>query len=101
MPTKKSPSAPHLVILAALTIVPAAHAQAVCDRECLGVIMSRYLDAMVAHDPSSLPVAANVKSTEDAKEMKLGEGAWKTVTKLRPIAWISSTCSRAWPPFMP
>jgi hypothetical protein len=46
--------------------------------------MSRYLDAMVAHDPSSLPVAANVKFTEDTKEMKLGEGAWKTVTKLRP-----------------
>jgi hypothetical protein len=84
MPTNKKLSRAHVVILAALTIVPAAHAQAVCDRACLGAIMSRYLDAMVAHDPSSLPVAANAKFTEDTQVMKLGEGAWKTVTKLRP-----------------
>ncbi len=84
MPTNKRPSVAHLAILAALTIVPAAHGQGKCDRACLSVILSRYLDAMVAHDPSSLPVAPNVKFTEDTKELKLGEGAWKTVTKLRP-----------------
>jgi hypothetical protein len=33
---------------------------------------------------SSVPVAANAKFTEDTQVMKLGEGAWKTVTKLRP-----------------
>ena len=48
-------------------------------------MMTRYLNAMVANDPSSLPLAANVKFTEDSKVMKLGEGTvWKTVTKLRP-----------------
>lgn len=47
-------------------------------------MMTRYLNAMVAHDPSALPVAPNVKFTEDTVQMKLGEGAWKTVTKLRP-----------------
>ena len=84
MPTKKLPSA-HLVVLAALIIVPAARGQgATCDRACLGDIMTRYLNAMVAHDPSSLPVAANARFTEDTVQMKLGEGAWKTVTKLRP-----------------
>ena len=55
-----------------------------CDRACLTDIMTRYLNAMVAHDPSSLPVAPNVKFTEDSKVMKLGDGAWKTVAKLRP-----------------
>jgi hypothetical protein len=45
---------------------------------------TRYLNAMVAHDPSVLPVAPTVKFTEDTVQMKLGEGAWKTVTKLRP-----------------
>jgi hypothetical protein len=80
---KKLPAA-HLVILAALLIVPAVRAEALCDRACLGAIMTRYLEAMVKHDPSSLPVAANVKFTEDSVPMKLGEGAWKTVTKLRP-----------------
>jgi len=84
MPTNKRLSVPHLVILAALTIVPAARAQGVCDRACLGAIMTRYLDAMVAHDPSAIPVAPNVKFTEDSKVIKLGEGSWKTVGKLRP-----------------
>jgi hypothetical protein len=55
-----------------------------CDRACLTDIMTRYLNAMVAHDPSSLSVAPNAKFTEDTVQMKLGEGAWKTVTKLRP-----------------
>jgi len=84
MPTTKRLSVPHLVILSALTIVPAARAQGVCDRACLGAIMTRYLDAMVAHDPSAIPVAPNVKFTEDSKVIKLGEGSWKTVGKLRP-----------------
>ena len=84
MPTNRKMSRAHLVILGSLIIVPAAQAQALCDRECLGAIMTRYLNAMVAHDPSSLPVADNAKFTEDAVQMKLGEGAWKTVTKLRP-----------------
>ena len=55
-----------------------------CDRACLTGMMTRYLNAMVAHDPAALPVAPTVKFTEDTVQMKLGEGAWKTVTKLRP-----------------
>lgn len=85
MRTDKKLSVAHVVILAALTIVPGARGQgATCDRACLTDIMTRYLNAMVAHDPSSLSVAPNAKFTEDAVQMKLGEGAWKTVTKLRP-----------------
>ena len=57
---------------------------ATCDRACLTDLMTRYLNAMVAHDPSPLPVAPTVKFTEDTVQMKLGEGAWKTVTRLRP-----------------
>ena len=85
MPTNKKLSVAHVVILAALTVVPAARAQgAKCDRACLGEIMTRYLNAMVAHDPSAIPVAPTVKFTEDSKVIKLGEGVWKTVGKLRP-----------------
>jgi len=84
MPTNKKLPAAHIVILAALIAVPAARAQAVCDRECLGAIMTRYLNAMVAHDPSAIPVAPNVKFTEDSQVIKLGEGIWKTAGKLRP-----------------
>src|SRR5678816_3472199 len=85
MPTNKRLSGAHVVILAALTVVPAARAQgAKCDRACLGEIMTRYLNAMVAHDPSAIPVAPTVKFTEDSKVINLGEGIWKTVGKLRP-----------------
>src|SRR6185437_541091 len=38
-------------------------------------------DAMVAHDPSRLPLAKDVRFTEDSKDLKLGDGLWKTVTK--------------------
>jgi hypothetical protein len=69
-----------LVALAALTPVVRA---ADCDRECLRGMITQYLDAMVAHKPSALPVAAKVKITEDTKEIALGEGIWKTASGLR------------------
>jgi len=54
-----------------------------CDRECLSGMVTKYLDALVAHKPEALPVAANVRFTEDCKEMKLGEGIWKRITRLQ------------------
>jgi len=59
---------------------PAAGA---CDRACLAGFVTQYMKAMTAHKPESLPVAANVKFTEDCKEMKLGEGMWKKISGLR------------------
>ena len=53
-----------------------------CDRECLAGFVTQYMDAMLAHRPESLPVAAGVKFTQDCKEMKLGEGEWKIITGL-------------------
>lgn len=55
-----------------------------CDRACLTGIMTRYLDSLVTHNAPSLPLAPNVRFTEDAAELKVGEGLWKTATKLRP-----------------
>jgi hypothetical protein len=40
------------------------------------------MNAMIAHKPESLPVAGNVKFTEDCKDMKLAEGTWKTISGL-------------------
>ncbi len=59
------------------------NAQTTCDRTCLAGFVTKYLDALVAHKPESLPVASNVKFTEDCKEMKLGEGIWKKISGLR------------------
>jgi hypothetical protein len=70
---------PILVASAAL-----AHG-ATCDRDCLRAEVTQYLNAMVAHNPGALPVASNLRFTEDAVEMKLGESPlWKNAAKLRP-----------------
>jgi hypothetical protein len=53
-----------------------------CDRECLRGMLTRYLNAVVAHDPKALPLAANVRFTEDTVEMPLGQGIWKTASGL-------------------
>ena len=52
-----------------------------CDRQCLAGFVTQYTDAMLAHKPESLPVAAKVKFTEDCKEMKLGEGEWTKISR--------------------
>ena len=62
-----------------------AQAKPSCDRTCLKDVLTKYLDSLVAHDPKKAPLAANVRFTEDAKELKVGEGFWKTATKLRPF----------------
>jgi hypothetical protein len=61
-----------------------AHAAASCDRECLRGIMTKYLDAVIAHKPGALPLAQNVRFTENCVDTKLGEGIWKTASKLTP-----------------
>jgi len=53
-----------------------------CDRACLKGLITKYVDAMVTHKPDSLPLTANVRFTEDSKELKLGEGLWKDVTRV-------------------
>src|SRR3954447_14489140 len=59
-------------------------AAADCDRECLRGFITQYLTAMVAHTPTALPLAANIRFTEDTVDMKLGEGLWKAASKIRP-----------------
>ena len=51
-----------------------------CDRACLRGLIDRYIDALVAGDPSTLPLADRFRFTEDSSELKLGEGLWKSVT---------------------
>ena len=58
---------------------PAVHAQT-CDRACLTDMMTRFIDALVAHDPSKLPLADGARYTEDSRNARLGDGIWKSVT---------------------
>ena len=58
--------------------VLAANAASTCDRACLKGFVDNYLAALAKHDPTPLPVAPNVKFTENGSPMKLGDGLWKT-----------------------
>lgn len=51
-----------------------------CTRYCLQHLVTVYVDAMLAHDPAKMPLAEPTRFTEDSRELKLGEGVWKTVT---------------------
>ncbi len=51
-----------------------------CDQACLESFADRYIDAMVSHDPSSIPLADNVKFTENGVELKAGDALWATAS---------------------
>jgi hypothetical protein len=47
-----------------------------CDRACLTNLVDKYLAALVKHDPSGLPMARDVKFTENTATLPLGDGLW-------------------------
>jgi hypothetical protein len=51
-----------------------------CERACLTSMVDKYLAALVAHDPSQLPLARVVRFTENGQELRLGDGLWGTAT---------------------
>jgi hypothetical protein len=54
---------------------PTAQADS-CDRACLDGTVDQYLTALVKHDPSGLPLAPDVKFTENTAAIPLGDGLW-------------------------
>lgn len=70
-----------LLLAGLVTSAAATAASPACDRACLGGLLTQYIDAVVARDPSKLPLAGKVRVTEDSQAIKLGEGVWKTVTR--------------------
>ena len=71
-----------LAVLMLVTWGAGTSAAQQCNRDCLKNAMTAYLNALVAQDPSKAPLAPNVRFTEDAKELKVGDGFWKTATRL-------------------
>jgi len=53
-----------------------------CDRACLNAFNDRFLAALVAHDPSRLPLSREVKYTENGQTLRLGDGFWGTASAL-------------------
>src|SRR6202046_673864 len=74
-----------LGLLAALSagfvVTAAAAAPDPCNRACLKDLAKAYVTALVAHDPSKVPLAADVKFVENVTPMKPGEGLWKTASE--------------------
>jgi hypothetical protein len=50
-----------------------------CDRACLEGFVDRYFAAVIADDPSAVPLARNVRFTENGQVLPLGEGLWKSM----------------------
>ncbi|HKV05063.1 MAG TPA: hypothetical protein VJO53_08160 [Candidatus Acidoferrales bacterium] len=53
-----------------------------CDRACLNGFVDQFLAALVAHDPSRLPLARDAKYTENGQALRLGDGFWGTASAL-------------------
>ena len=69
------------LILAALAggYVRAQSSTGACDRACLEGFVEKYLDAAIAHDPKLLPLAKDVKFTENGQRLEIPDGHWKTM----------------------
>jgi hypothetical protein len=49
-----------------------------CDRACLEGVVDQFLKAVAAHEPKGLPLSADVKYSENAQMLPVGDGFWKT-----------------------
>jgi len=69
------------VALIAITgLAQAADSGKPLDRAALIKLANDYFAALVAHDPGKVGLASDVKTVENAKRIKPGEGLWKTAT---------------------
>jgi hypothetical protein len=57
-------------------------AAATCDRGCLRSTAEKYLAALTKNDKSKAPLDAKIRYTENAVDVKPGEGLWKSATAL-------------------
>jgi hypothetical protein len=51
-----------------------------CDRTCLMALADKYLAALAAHDPQTVPLSSTIRIVENAKRIRPGEGLWKTAS---------------------
>jgi len=68
-------------LLIAVALPAVANGQAAnCDAKCLRGVAENYLAALVKRDATQLPLAKNVKFTENGTTLKLSEGVWKAAS---------------------
>jgi hypothetical protein len=70
-----------LILLGGFSTAGAQTSGSDCSREALKGLAERYLAALAAHDPSTLPLAPKVQSTENGVVVAVGQGLWRTAGK--------------------
>jgi hypothetical protein len=64
--------------------VPAVFA-ADCDRACLKGMLDLYLNAVIQHNPSAVPLTPGYRQTENAVVRRPGQGIWQTAKALAKV----------------
>ena len=67
-----------LIAAGAGSVIDAAAQTLECDSACLKGFIDGYFEALAQRDPSKLPVAAELKYTENGRVLELGQGFWHT-----------------------
>jgi hypothetical protein len=57
-----------------------------CDRQCLLGFADGYMSALARKDPSPLPLARDVRFTENNVVLQIGDGVWNSIGKVYPEA---------------
>jgi hypothetical protein len=73
--------APLFLALLLIAYGSLTNAQAGCKRKDLDGIVEKYIASLTAHSSSKLPLAFNVKFTENGVEKAVGKGFWETSGK--------------------
>lgn len=50
-----------------------------CDRACLEGLVDDYLEAVIDNDPAAVPLAEDVRFTENGQRLLIGDGLWNTM----------------------
>jgi hypothetical protein len=70
-----------LLLVVGSCTVALAQTGAACSRDSLKGIANKYFAALEAHNPAGLPLASNVKYTENGIALPVGKGFWETAGK--------------------
>ncbi|MBT5484277.1 MAG: hypothetical protein HOH14_12285 [Gammaproteobacteria bacterium] len=62
-----------------LTFFPISLQAQECDRACLESFVDRYLDAVTDNNPDAIPIASDVRFTENGQRLNLRDGLWQTM----------------------
>ena len=73
--------APFVLAILFLAYGSFANAQSGCTRDTLNSMVDKYIDSLASHSTSYLPLASNVKFTENGVEKAVGKGFWETAGK--------------------